>query len=201
MTNLIHLVPSWIRDRSIALWGIVGAVLLGFALLIFQEDDPIRDTTATDLRGPEKPDGFVINATFRSFDTRGKLKSRIQTRRAEQFQAENRVTMEHPRAMLMARNGGAPWYVRARAGLYQRDAAKLTLKRDVRARHSRTKSGDVLILSERMTLDNNQRIVQTDAPVTLIDRNSLTHAVGMTGWIDDRAVSLENDVRSRYFNR
>lgn len=201
MKHLTHLVPSWIRDRSIALWGVIGAVLLGFTLLIVQEDDPIRDTTATELRGPEKPDSFVINATFRSFDTGGQLKSRIQTRRAEQFQGENRVTMEHPRAMLMARNGGAPWFVRARAGLYQPDTARLTLEKDVRARHTRTKRGDVLILSERMTLDNNQRIVQTDAPVTLIDRNSLTHAVGMTGWIDDRAVRLENDVRSRYFNR
>lgn len=192
---------AWLRDRSIALWGIVGVVLLGLALLVLQEDDPIRDTTATDLRGPQKPDGFVVNATFRAFDSEGRLKSRIRTRRAEQFQDENRVTMERPRAMLMARNGGAPWFVRSRTGLYRPDVAKLMLEKDVRARHSSTERGDVLILSERMTLDNNERIVQTDAPVTLIDRSSVTHAVGMTGWIDERAVRLENNVRSRYFNR
>lgn len=192
---------AWLRDRSIALWGIVGVVLLGLALLVLQEDDPIRDTTATDLRGPQKPDGFVVNATFRAFDSEGRLKSRIHTRRAEQFQDENRVTMERPRAMLMARNGGAPWFVRSRTGLYRPDVAKLMLEKEVRARHSSTGRGDVLILSERMTLDNNERIVQTDAPVTLIDRSSVTHAVGMTGWIDERAVRLENDVRSRYFNR
>ncbi|PAU78711.1 LPS export ABC transporter periplasmic protein LptC [Halovibrio salipaludis] len=195
------MLPAWLRDRSIALWGIVGVVLLGLALLVLQEDDPIRDTTATDLRGPQKPDGFVVNATFRAFDSEGRLKSRIRTRRAEQFQDENRVTMERPRAMLMARDGGAPWFVRSRTGLYRPDVAKLMLEKDVRARHSSTERGDVLILSERMTLDNNERIVQTDAPVTLIDRSSVTNAVGMTGWIDERAVRLENDVRSRYFNR
>lgn len=195
------MLPAWLRDRSIALWGIVGVVLLGLALLVLQEDDPIRDTTATDLRGPEKPDGFVVNATFRAFDSEGRLKSRIRTRRAEQFRDEDRVTMERPRAMLMARNGAAPWFVRSRTGLYRPDVARLMLEDDVRARHSSTRRGDVLIRSERMTLDNNERIVQTDAPVTLIDRSSLTHAVGMTGWIDERAVRLENDVRSRYFNR
>ena len=195
------MLPAWLRDRSIALWGIVGVVLLGLALLVLQEDDPIRDTTATDLRGPEKPDGFVVNATFRAFDSEGRLKSRIRTRRAEQFRDEDRITMEHPRAMLMARNGGAPWFVRSRTGLYRPDVARLMLEDDVRARHSSTRRGDVLIRSERMTLDNNERIVQTDAPVTLIDRSSLTHTVGMTGWIDERAVRLENDVRSRYFNR
>ena len=195
------LIPAWLRDRSIALWGIVGVILVGLALLVAQEDDPIRDTTATDLRGPQKPDGFVINATFRSFDTQGRLKARTHTRRAEQFQSEDRVTMEAPRAMLMPRGDGAPWFVRARTGLYRPDSATLTLKEDVRARHSNPERGDVLMLSKRMTLDNNERIVQTDAPVTLIDRFSRTDAVGMTGWIDKRAIRLENDVRGQYFNR
>lgn len=193
--------PAWLRDRSIALWGIVGVVLLGLSLLVAQEDDPIRDTTATDLRGPRKPDGFVVNATFRSFDAQGRLKSRIRTQRAEQFQAEDRVTMEAPRAMLVPRGGGAPWFVRARTGLYHPDAATLTLKSNVRARHNNPERGDVLMLSKRMRLDNNERIVQTDAPVTLIDRFSRTDAVGMTGWIDKRAIRLENDVRGQYFNR
>ncbi len=201
MTRPEWLFPAWLRDRSIALWGIVGVALLGLALLVAQEDDPIRDTTAKDLRGPQKPDGFVINATFRTFDSRGQLKSRIRTRRAEQFREEDRVTMEAPRAMLMPRGEGTPWFVRARTGLYRPGAATLTLEEDVRARHSNPERGDVLILSRRMTLDNNERIVQTDAPVTLIDRVSRTDAVGMTGWIDKRAIRLENDVRGQYFNR
>lgn len=196
-----RVMPGWLRDRSIALWGIVGILLLGLGLLVVQKDAPIRDTTATDLRGPQKPDGFVVNATFRSFDTRGRLKSRIRTRRAEQFQAEDRVTMEAPHAKLIPRGEGAPWFVRARTGLYQPDAATLTLEQDVRARHNNPERGDVLMLSERMTLDNNERIVQTDAPVTLIDRFSRTNAVGMTGWIDKRSIRLESDVRGRYFNR
>lgn len=201
MKSLASLVPAWIRDRSIALWGIVAIALVGFALLVLREDEPMRDTTAEELRGPQKPDGFVVNATYRAFDTRGQLKSRIRTRRAEQFRAEDRVTMEAPRAMLVPRDGGPPWFVRARTGLYRTDAATLTLEEDVRARHRNPERGQVLMLSERMTLDNNKRIVQTDAPVTLIDRFSHTDAVGMKGWINDRKVRLENDVRGQYFNR
>ncbi|XOZ34920.1 LPS export ABC transporter periplasmic protein LptC [Halomonadaceae bacterium KBTZ08] len=201
MKGTSWIMPTWLRDRSIALWGMVGLVLLGLAVVVIQEEDPIRDTTASDLRGPKKPDGFVTHATFRSFDGEGRLNTRIRTRRAEQFQTEDRVTMDKPHAMLLGRNGGAPWFVSAHTGLYHPDATELTLEQDVRARHRSAERGDVLILSERMTLDNNRRIVQTDAPVTLIDRSSVTQAVGMTGWINDRAFRLENDVSTRFFNR
>lgn len=189
------------RDLSLWRWGAAALVAAALVWLLLRTEQPVAPTDREDLRGPDKPDGFVVNATYRSFDPQGRLSSRISSSRGEQFKQDDRVTMESPRGLLLERETRAPWRLTADHGEYYVDREHLTLTRNVRIRHETRERGDSLLKTEKLTVDNRRRIVHTDAPVTIINESSLTRATGMKGWIDERVLELENQVDGYYYNR
>lgn len=190
-----------LRDRSVWRWsaGVLTAVAL--VLLLLRTEQPVTTTDREDLRGPDKPDGFIENATYRSFDTEGRLSLRMNSTRGEQFHDENRVTMESPRGTLFESESRAPWHIAARRGEYHLQKEQMELNSNVRVRHESARQGETLLKTQSLSLDNQERIVQTDAAVTILNESSVTRATGMKGWMDKRVVELENDVDGHYFNR
>lgn len=192
---------SDLRDRSLWRWGAAGLTAVALVLLLMRSEQPVTSPDAEDLRGPDKPDGFVINATYRSFDEQGRLSTRMTSARGEQFDEDKRVTMESPRGLLLEKASRAPWHLAAETGEYYLNRERLTLSGSVRIRHETRERGEALLKTERLIVDNRKRIVHTDAPVTIINRSSLTRATGMKGWIDDRVLELENQVDGYYYSR
>lgn len=199
---------EWIRAsmpdlRDLSLWRWAAGTLIAAALvwLLLRTEQPVTPTDSTDLRGPDKPDGFVVDATYRSFNQQGRLSTRISSARSEQFDSDGRVIMESPRGLLLEKESRAPWRLTADHGEYYLNREHLTLSSNVRIRHETRARGEALLKTEELTVDNRKRIVHTDAPVTIINESSLTRAIGMTGRIDDRVLELENQVDGYYYSR
>ena len=74
----------------------------------------------------------------------------------------------------------------------------LRLEQDVVVRRTLANGREGTLVTDRLTLDNGERIVHTDAPVRLTDQFSVTEAVGMKAWIDDRILELRSQVESVY---
>ena len=201
MGHWLRATLSDLRDRSLWRWSVAGLTALALVLLLMRSEQPVSSRDAEELRGPDKPDGFVVNATYRSFDERGRLETRITSDRGEQFDDDKRVTMESPRGLLLEKDSRAPWHLAAKHGEYYLNRERLTLNTDVRIRHKTRERGDALLRTERLIVDNRKRIVHTDAPVTIINQSGRTRATGMTGWIDDRVLELENQVDGYYYSR
>ncbi len=189
---------NWLRDRSLLHWGALGLMAVVAALLLFRSDQTVSPTDAEALRGPDEPDGFIINGVYRSFDDSGYLSTQLQSQRAEQFDNERLVVMQSPSGVIFERESRLPWNIQAREGRYSMDEEILELNNDVIVERLRSEGQRSTLETSHLILDNQERIVHTEAPVTLRDELGTTDAVGMRGWLDDRVLEFKQNVRGEF---
>ena len=173
----------------------LSAVLIG---LLWQSDEKSEVDPAAQLRGPQESDSFVVNGEYRSFAESGQVSTIISSPRIEQFDQQNLAHMNEPRGRLIDANTGTPWTVRANEGRYQLDKDIVRLSGDVVITRILPSGNEGQLKTEHLTLDNDERIVHTDAPVVLTEPRGVTRATGMQAWIDERIVELKSQVEGQY---
>jgi len=177
----------------------IAAVVLGY--MLWQSDDPRSvDTAAIALRGETEPDTFVNQGIFRSFDASGRPEIVVTSPRTEQFDDRKEAFLEAPDGTLHDHEADLRWLITANTGLYDMAAEVMDLEGDVEVIR-RTGGGDAVLLTEYLRIDNASRTATTDRPVTLTSPGNITHARGLTGWLDERVLELENSVEGIYETR
>ncbi|MDL0432048.1 LPS export ABC transporter periplasmic protein LptC [Marinobacter sp. TBZ242] len=192
MAALPFLHRPWVRTL-----GLAGTIVALFFLL-WQSDEPTVPTDAASLRGESEPDGFVVNGQFLSYDETGRLTTRFQSPRIEQFESRNETIMESPRATLYGEEGNAPWQVQATKGRFLEAQELVHLTGNVKVTREAEGGRPLILTTTALTVNNRNRTVYTDKPVELTDAVSLTRATGMKAWIDDRILELNSQVEGRY---
>ena len=188
-----------IRDRSLWRWAAAALTLLALVFLLLQTEQPVTSGDTGTLTGPDRPDSFIVNATYRSFDEQGRLAARIDSVRGEKYADEQRISLRSPQGLLLERDTRSPWLLDASSGEYHMNEKRMVFNNNVHVRHQSRNQGETLLTTRTLTVDNRRRIVHTEAPVTIINRNSLTTAIGMKGWVDERVLELEHQVEGHYF--
>ncbi|MEX2474950.1 LPS export ABC transporter periplasmic protein LptC [Marinobacter sp.] len=167
-------------------------------MLMWQSDENKEPVAAAALRGQSEPDGFVVNGRYLSYDETGALTVRFESPRIEQFESDNLATMESPRAQLFSEGEPEPWRLSADNGTLTDNNDLLELEGNVEVIRSIEGNRQGTLTTSRLTLDNSSRTVFTDAPVKLTDSFSVTRAIGMKAWMDDRILELDSQVEGRY---
>ncbi|RBW49323.1 LPS export ABC transporter periplasmic protein LptC [Marinobacter sp. F3R11] len=183
------------RLRMLALAATIAATIF----LLWQSDEPAITSysDARQLRGDAEPDGFVINGNYTSYDETGHRKIVFTSPRIEQFEEENLATMESPSAEVFSADDAEPWLLEAENGSLLRDADLLYLTGNVRVVRT-IGARTATLVTESLTLDNNQGRVYTDDLVEITDSVGTTRAKGMNAWIDERILELNSQVEGRY---
>lgn len=174
------------------------ASLLVLASLLWQSDQAREPDDIRELRGPSEPDSFVVGGKFYSFNEGGQLTTLIESPRVEQFESRRAATMIAPKAVVFDEESGIPWTLTAASGEFLQDRNVIQLEEDVVVRRTLASGREATLVTDRLTLDNDERIVHTDAPVVLTDQLSTTRAVGMKAWIDERILELQSQVEGIY---
>lgn len=187
-----------LKDRSVLSYGAIALALGILALVLVETERPVGSNNGQDLRGESKPDGFIKGGTYRSYDESGRLASRIHSERADQYQEPGFIRMESPSGVLFEQETRLPWAISASTGRYRMDEEILELSGDVEVERQAGEGQTSRLLTQQLTLDNRQRVVHTEAPVTLLDPFGTTRAVGMRGQIDQRVVEFDQRVRGTY---
>ena len=176
----------------------LACTLVAVVVLMWQSDEPSEPVEAAALRGQSEPDGFVVNGRYLSFDETGRLTVRFESPRIEQFESEQLATMETPRAQLFTEGEAQPWRLSADTGTLLDNTELLEREGNVEVVRQTDTGRKATLTTPYLTLDNGRRIAYTDAPVTLTDAFSVTRAIGMKAWIDDRILELDSQVEGRY---
>ncbi|TVP57368.1 MAG: LPS export ABC transporter periplasmic protein LptC [Halomonadaceae bacterium] len=187
-----------LKDRSLFRYGAIALALLGLALVLMSTERAPRDNQDQALRGEGKPDGFIEGGTYRTFDEEGLLSSRIHSQRADQYTDAGFILMQSPTGVLFEQSTRLPWEITAKTGRYLLDNENLELSGNVTVERQAGEGRTSRMETERLTLDNRQRLVHTDAPVTLHDSFGQTDAIGLRGQIDERVVEFDQRVRGSY---
>ncbi|WP_404363824.1 LPS export ABC transporter periplasmic protein LptC [Marinobacter sp.] len=180
--------------RGVAVLGL----LLVLGSMLWQSEEARDPLDARELRGPSEPDGFVVDARYLSFDQQGQLRAQIESARIEQFESRGVATMAEPRALMYDRETSIPWKLSAERGEFIEGENTARLEKRVVVRRPLAGGGEAIMATESLVLDNGRGMVYTDAPVVITDQYSVTRAVGMTAWVDDRIVELKSQVEGRY---
>ncbi|WP_166254081.1 LPS export ABC transporter periplasmic protein LptC [Marinobacter salicampi] len=188
---------SLLRRRRVRNPALVIALLV-LASLIWQSDETREPKDVVDLRGPSEPDGFVVQGRYLSFDEQGNLAAIIESPRIEQFESRGVATMMSPKASVYDENSESPWTITAERGEVLQGKDILQLEQDVLVRRTLEDGREGTLATETLTLDNQGRTAYTSAPVVITDQHSVTRAVGMRAWLDDRVVELQSQVEGRY---
>lgn len=182
----------WVRTL-----GLAGAIV-ALIFLLWQSDEPSEPADAASLRGESEPDGFVVNGHYLSYDETGRLTTRFRSPRIEQFESRNETIMSSPRATLYGEEGSLPWRVQANKGRFLEGDDLVYLTGDVMVTREAEDARPLTLTTTKLTVNNRDRTVYTDAPVKLADAVGLTTATGMKAWIDDRILELNSQVEGRY---
>jgi len=187
-----------LKDRSVFRYGGIALVLAALLFVLMETDRPVRSHADEALRGDRQPDGFITQGTYRSYDEQGNLATRIHSPRAEQFNDDGLILMDSPSGVIFEQQSRLPWVITANVGHYLLDDDALKLSGEVEIERKAEDDTTARLLTEQLTLDNRQRIVHTDAAVTLLDARGETRAIGMKGQIDDRILEFDTQVRGVY---
>lgn len=148
--------------------------------------------------GTREPESFANNAVYRSYDAQGQLSSILRSPRVEQFSDSDVAHMSTPRGTVFSKQSHQPWLLQAEQGTYNSQTDKLHLEGHVLITRPSPGQMPTQMHTPRLTLDNAQRIVHTDAPVTINGPQGTTHAVGMKAWINQRVLELLSQVNGTY---
>jgi len=183
----------WARSLSLA------GTIVALFFLLWQSDEPSDPTEAASLRGESEPDGFVVNGHYLSYDETGRLTTQFRSPRIEQFESRSETVLESPRATLYGDGSSPPWQAQANEGRLLEADDLVHLLGNVKVTRQAEGGGPPLTLTTAaLTLNNSERTVYTDEPVTLTDAAGVTTATGMKAWIDDRLLELYSQVEGRY---
>lgn len=182
----------WLRMLAL------GCTLAATVFLMWRSDEPpVVQDDAAELRGKTEPDGFIINGSYTSYDQEGNLKIHFTSPRIEQFEEGNLATMTEPHATLYGQPETEPWIVDAENGSLLQNEGLVYLTDHVRVVRT-IGERQATLTTTTLTLDNDQGIVYTDAPVTITDEIGVTRAKGMKAWVDQRILELKSQVEGRY---
>ncbi|WP_228300929.1 LPS export ABC transporter periplasmic protein LptC [Marinobacter lipolyticus] len=176
----------------------LGCAAVALFTLMWQSDEPKEPVEAAALRGQSEPDGFVVKGRFMSFDETGRLTVRFESPRIEQFEDRNLATMESPRALVFGEGEPDPWRITADSGTVRDSTEVVELEGNVKVVRRTENNRQATLTTSRLTLNNVDRTAYTDAPVELTDSFSVTRAIGMKAWMDDRILELDSQVEGRY---
>jgi len=183
---------AWVR--MLALGGTIAATLF----LMWQSDEPPgSQEKAKELRGPAEPDGFIIQADYRTWDAQGNPKIRMTSPRIEQFESNNLAAMEQPRATLHGEGDPVPWNIEADRGSLLQNDELVNLNGNV-VIHRQFQGTDTTFETDELTMNNAEGTVYTDQPVTIIEPHGTTKATGMKAWLDNRILELNSQVEGHY---
>lgn len=180
--------------RSLVLAALVAAT----AFLLWRSDEPPPlPQEAAALRGPAEPDNFIIDGHYRAYDEQGRLHIDIVSSRIEQFEQGQLATMVSPLAHIDGSGETAPWTISAEHGSLLQNENLLYLTGQVEIIR-RAGGQESRLTTTELTLDSDQSIAYTDAPVEITDNYGRTRATGMKAWIDKRILELNSHVEGRY---
>ena len=176
----------------------LGGTLAATVFLMWQSDEPPGTRNdAEQLRGPAEPDGFIVQADYRTWDEQGNPKIRMTSPRIEQFESRDLAAMEQPKAILHGEGDPMPWIIEADKGSLQQNDELVNLNGNVVIRRP-LQGTEATLETQELTLNNAERTVYTDQPVTISEPHGTTQATGMKAWIDDRILELNSRVEGQY---
>ncbi len=171
----------------------IGVVAVLLYLLAYPESG-LQTTHTSHTEISTKADFYLINDVSTQFDEQGLLDTSVSSQRVLHNPGNHSIDLTNPVFQLYTA-GEHQWDVSAKVGvLFQHEDRAELIQQVVIANTDRTTS----LKTPSLTIFPEKRQAQTDKPVTLLNSNGFTRAIGMKADLEKKEIALLNHVRGQY---
>jgi lipopolysaccharide export system protein LptC len=186
--------PFVLDRRVIVILGLLLLALLSWLLPKGLEVPEPPDTTQ-----PRHIPDYTLNSfTATAMDGEGRVHYRIRAERMVHFMDDDTSRLERPDVIVFRGDAGA-WNAHARYARVSGGQEQVLLTGGVLVWRDPEKTGTGLELqTSELLINPEQKLAETQRPVTIAQEFGVTHAVGMRVNLERSRLELLADVRGRY---
>ena len=183
------------NKKNISITFLLLAAFLGVSILALLEAKKI---TNIHVNAIDAPDFSMTNATYIKFDQSGNITNQFYTSKITHFITNNNYIFDNPR-IKMYNSNEQPWDITANKGRSEGGKSKVYLWDDVKVvQAASSNNSDFNIATSSLTVYPNIKFAETDAPVTIIQGESIAKAIGAKADFKSGTVSLLSNVECQY---
>lgn len=153
-------------------------------------------------------DSFMANASYEQTDSSGKIQSQVSALSIEHFPLQNTSVFHYPDITLYSTLNKAqagnkpsqPWHITADQGKAEEGIKKIHLQNNVKLEQYQSAQHHTLtLLTSSLDILPEQKIIQTQAPVTLLQPGTVIKSRGVRVNMQEGSVALLSQA-SAHFN-
>jgi len=150
------------------------------------------------------PHVFITDVEVRQFDHEGAIHYQMNTPLIRHFQINAKPSnldyslFETPVFMLVNDPNKPGWFVTAQEGRREDDGLWFILTKDVLARHTSEKEGEITISTNDLRLNTQDQFAETSKAVTMRDAKSQTTALGLRADLKREHIELLSHVKGTH---
>ena len=180
------------RRLNTILAGLAGLILLTFLLVYSETGSP--PTLSPDQQVDNNPDYYLRNVNSRQFDEQGALDFTVVTQSIEHNPKDNSAKLKEPFFSLY-RDGKLEWTITSQSGTVYEAGEKVDLQQRVIIASS---DQQTTLKTPQLVIFPDKKLVKTNKPVTLLNPNGFTRAVGLRADLHTKTIELLDQVRGQY---
>jgi lipopolysaccharide export system protein LptC len=155
------------------------------------------DPAPVNRAASQHPDLILTNSASTRFGEDGQIRYRTRSVLVRRFPSTDIVRLEKPRITSYEGDRNA-WYLTAEHGETLPGREVVRLMEDVILSNPES---ELEIKTSELSITPDKKYAQTDKPVTITGRGSITTGIGMEAFMMDERVKLLSDVRTHYEKR
>lgn len=170
-----------------------GAVAVLLYLFVYSGPG-MQTTTTSKSEAGTKADFYLVNDVSTQFDEQGLLELSVTAQRVRHNPGNRSIDLTNPVFQLYT-DGEHQWNVSAKYGVLFQHDDRAELMQEVVVVSTDQKTS---LKTPSLTMFPKKKQAQTDKPVTLLNSNGFTRAIGMTADLEKKEIALLNHVRGQY---
>lgn len=178
--------------RWVSVTALLAAVVIGLGAFLRQADD--SGLTTGEQRA--QPGYYLKDAIITDTDATGNPALRLAARRIEQRPQDGSIALEQVHVDYLAA-GEQQWQLTADSGTVPSGSTTITFSGNVTL-ESRDEPRGAVIRTDTLSVDTEQSIASTAAPVSIEVSGHRVHARGMRADLNGNQVQLDSEVNGRF---
>ena len=139
-------------------------------------------------------DFYLRTATSFRYNALGQLDSTLYSDTVDHYPGRNLAELSNP-IVKFYKDGLHTWTITSLSGIVHDGGDQVDFSQSVVVNNSHRKA---TLKTPSLTAYPGRKFVETDSPVTLLNANGVTQAVGMTANLENKKINLLNQVRGQY---
>ena len=177
-------------------------ILLMFALAAFFSWWLSRTTVPSQIPQVDKqrhyPDYYLVDFMLTTMDDNGIPRNQLAAENMYHYSDDDTASLEKP-YLVIYQNETDSWEIRAEHGLISEGGKAVMLQGDVFIEQVRAHSDrNLKIITSDLNIRTEEKFVNTEKPITIVDNFGVTEAVGMRADLKEHRLQLMSQVRGNY---